>query len=230
MYNYFMHKNNNKGHRQRLLNKLIDTDWKNLSKIDIVEIFLFFSIPRKDVRKIAYDLTEKYEYIYKIISLTKEDLLQIPGINNNTYIFFRIILTLIQYLHKEQINTKENFFSMEHIIEYCKWKMCFLNYEEVRVLYFDNKSKLIKDEVIHKGTNNFVYIHTKEIIKRSLQLGAYSLILCHNHPSGDVSPSQEDIKSTLEIKTICEYLQIHLIDHLIIGGKNFYSMKQNHLI
>ncbi|OED45315.1 hypothetical protein AB836_01755 [Rickettsiales bacterium (ex Bugula neritina AB1)] len=234
MYNFninFMNNNNKeKGHRQRIFNKFFHGDGKNLDKVDIIEIFLFFSIPRKDVRKIAYELINKYEYIYKIISLPKEELLQIIGINNNTYIFFRIILIIIQYMHKEQINTREKFFSMEHVIEYCKWKMCFLNYEEVRILYFDNKNKLIKDEVIHKGTTNFVYIHTKEIIKRTLQLGACSLIVCHNHPSGDSSPSQEDINSTLDLKKICEYLQINLIDHIIIGGKCFYSMKQNNLL
>lgn len=227
-----MDNNNNyyKGHRKRLFSAFKAKDVNNLTSTEIIEMCLFFAIPRKNVKPIAHTLIKKYKYLYLILGSTKEEMLEIPGIGEQTYIFFQIILLIIQYIQKEKIYDKERFFDMEEVFAYCKWKMCYLTHEEMHVLYFNSKNQLIKDEIQSSGSINTVCIYPREIVKKCLLLGAVSIILCHNHPSGDATPSKEDINITIDLKKITSLLQIHLYDHIIIGNNNFFSMKKNGLI
>jgi DNA repair protein RadC len=221
-------KNHHKGHRQRVLNKFSPS--MELKAVEIVELCLFFSIPRKNVKPMAHALIKKYKYLHNILGAEKEDMLCIEGIGPQTYVFFQLILGILQYIQKEKIYDKERFFNMEEVLAYCKWKMCHLTHEEVRVLYFNSKNQLIKDEIQSVGSINSVAIYPREIIKKCLHLGATGIVLCHNHPSGDSTPSKEDIAVTLELQKITSLLQILLHDHIIIGDNNYFSMKHHNLI
>lgn len=218
-----------KGHRQRILKHLLKNGMNDLSILEIIELCLFFSIPRKDVKTSAYLLIEKYKYLYLILGASKEEILSISGLGYQTYLFFQLLLKIISYINEEKIYEKESFFSLEDIINYFKWKMCYLTHEEVRILYFNSKNKLIKDELQFTGTINCVNIYPREIIKRCLQIGAVSIVICHNHPSGDVNPSKEDINLTLCLKKITDLLDITIHDHIIIGQNNYFSMKKHNI-
>ena len=199
-----MNKNNKyqEGHRQRIFNKLSHLHMDNLSNIEIMEMLLTLIIPRKNVKNIAYELIKKYKNIYIILNLTKEEIISIDGLGDKTYIFFKIIFFIIQYIHKEKMYMKHTFFNLEEIISYCKWKMCSLTREELHVLYLNSKNQLIRDEINNVGSITSVSINNREIIKQCLVLGATSIILCHNHPSGDATPSKEDINITLNLQNI----------------------------
>ena len=218
------------GHRERVFNNLLNKNVDNLTNVEILELILMISIPRKNTKPIAYDLIKKYKNIYIILGLEIEELKLINNIGVKTSRFFKILLILIQFINKEKVYNKEQFFDLEEVISYCKWKMCYLNKEELRVLYLNGKNQLIRDEINNYGTTNNVSINNREIIKQCLLLGAAGIILCHNHPSGDPSPSKEDITITHELKNILNSLDIKLIDHIIIGGLNSFSMKKNNLL
>lgn len=227
-------KNNNKnhflGHRERIFNNLMNKNIDNITNIEVLELILMISIPRKDIKPIAHDLLKKYKNIYVILGLEIPELKTINNMGEKTARFLKILLILIQFIQKEKVYNKEQFFDLEEIISYCKWRMCYLNKEELRVLYLNGKNQLIRDEINNYGTINNVMINNREIVKQCLLLGATSIILCHNHPSGDPSPSKEDIKVTLELKNLLNILEINLVDHIIIGGLNSFSMKQNNIL
>lgn len=228
-----MEQNNNnyqKGHRQRTFQKFLETSIEDIPVIDIIEICLFLAVPRKNMKPTAHLLKKKFPYFYLLLGAPKEDLLSIEGVGEQVYLFFKLILSILQYTQKEKVYNKEKFFHMEDIISYCKWKMCYLTHEELRILYFNSKNQLIKDEVQNIGSINSVMIYPREIIKKCLQLGAVSIVLCHNHPSGDATPSKEDITSTLNLQKVTNLLNIYIYDHIIIGDNNYFSMKKQGIL
>jgi DNA repair protein RadC len=228
-----MKSNNNKykeGHRQRIFQKFLTENNNNLTNLEILEILLMLIIPRKNVKPIAYELINKYKNLYMVLNGEKEEIMKIEGVGCKTYRFFKIIFILIQFIQKEKIYNKQSFFNLDDIMSYCKWKMCFLTREELHILYLNSKNQLIKDEVNSYGSINSVSINNREIIKQCLNLGATSIILCHNHPSGDSSPSKEDINITINLQNLLNYLEIKLVDHIIIGGLNAFSMKKNNIL
>lgn len=214
------------GHRQRIFNNILDRGIDKFTTIEIIELCLFLVIPRKNVKPLAYRLYDKYNYLYLILGASKEDIMSVEGVGLNVYIFFQTLLKIIQTIQEEQVYEKEYFCNLEDIVSYCKWKMSFLSYEQLRVLYFNNQNKLIRDEVQGIGTLNEVSIHPREIIRRCLELGAGGIVLCHNHPSGDPTPSKEDKAATIALKKITDSLQIYLYDHIIIGENRYISMKK----
>lgn len=218
------------GHRKRMLERMITIGVGNFTTVEIIEYCLYLSIPRKNVKQIAYALYEKYNSLYFILGASKEDLLSVDGVGLHTYTTFQLLLGIIQHIQEEKIYEKEFFCTLDDVISYCKWKMVFLSQEQLRILYFNSKNHLIRDELQSIGTLNQVSIYPREILKRALELGAAGIVLCHNHPSGDVTPSKEDRDVTLKIKTIMDLLDIKLHDHIIIGENKFFSMKKNGII
>lgn len=218
------------GHRKRMLDKMLNIGVHNFTTVEIIEYCLFLSIPRKNIKPIAYKLYEKYNSLYFILGASKEDLMSLPGIGPNTYATFQLLLGIIQHIQEEKIYEKEFFCTLDDVISYCKWKMVFLTQEQLRVLYFNSKNRLIRDELQSMGTLNQVSIYPREIIKRALELGAAGIVLCHNHPSGDVTPSKEDREATMRIKQITDLLHIKLHDHIIIGENKYFSMKASGII
>jgi len=218
------------GHRKRMLEKMLNIGIANFITVEIIEYCLYLSIPRKNVKQIAYNLYEKYKSLYFIIGASKEDLLSVNGVGIYTYTTFQLLLGIIQHIQEEKIYEKEFFCTLEDVVAYCKWKMVFLTQEQLRVLYFNSKHYLIRDELQSMGTINQVSIYPREILKRAFELGAAGIVLCHNHPSGDVAPSKEDREATLRIKKIMDLLDIKLHDHIIIGEDKFFSMKAYNII
>jgi DNA repair protein RadC len=221
--------NHHIGHRDRAFNNILNKDVNSISNVEILEIILMISIPRKNVKPIVHNLIKKYKNIYMILGTEASQLKLIDNIGEKTVRFLKILLLLLQFISKEKVYNKEQFFDLEEVIAYCKWKMSYLNKEELRVLYLNVKNQLIMDEVNNYGTINSVSINNREIVKQSLLLGATGIILCHNHPSGDPTPSKEDINITHQLKKILDMLEIKLIDHIIIGGLNSFSMKKNQI-
>lgn len=218
------------GHRKRLLHILLTNKNHVFTEEELLELCLFFAIPRKNVKPLVHALLSRYKYLYAILGAPAEELCSICGVGPQTYMFFQVILLVIQQVQKEKIYDKESFFNIEEVISYCKWKMCYLTREELRVLYFNGKNRLIKDEVQAVGSINHVSIYPREVVKKCLEIGAMGIVLCHNHPSGDATPSREDITATLELQKITSLLNIVIHDHIIIGDNNWFSMKRKGLI
>lgn len=219
-------KNLRSGHRQRMIKKfLVNAD--NFSKSDLIEMILFLCIPRKDVKDLALLLNDKFSSILALLSANTDTLLGMEGIGESTAYTIKLIYKLIEQILLEKIEKKDIINNFHQLIEYCKIQCAEKNYEELRIIYLNSKNYIISSEVCSKGTISMVNIYPREIIKRCLELSAVSVILVHNHPSGDPSPSEEDILVTQHLNEKLSVLKITLYDHLIIGKDNFYSLRQN---
>lgn len=215
-----------KGHRKRLIKKFL-THSENFNKSDILEIILFLTIPRKDTKTIAKNLDNIYPDLLSLCSAETEELQRINGLGENSILFIKLIYELALRISQEKLQKKDCLNCFNDLINYCKLNLGTKKHEELRVIFLTVKNTIIKDELLFKGTLSAVNVYPREIVKKSLDLGAAKLILVHNHPSGDPSPSSEDVELTKNIQKILKNINIELLDHLVIGGSSFISFRTN---
>lgn len=219
------------GHRKRLKNKVINSNMQSLPDYELLEILLFFSIPRRDVKSLAKNLLHNFGSIATMLYADKNKLLQFSNININTYTIFLIIRELIERILKERINQKNIISSWNALIDYLKYTMGNLQIEQFRVLFLNKKNMIISDEIMSVGTLDQAPVYPREVIKKALFFEASAIILAHNHPSGSVKPSRNDIDLTNKIAECCRAVNIILHDHIIIShGNQYYSFKSNLLL
>lgn len=211
------------GHRQRLRERFIANP-KGLQDYELLEVVLGLAIPRRDVKALAKELLAEYGDLWSLVR-APADRLEQSGLSENTGVALRAIGELAERGLRAQIKERPVISSWEQLLAYCQAAMGSEREEQFRLLFLDNKNRLMADEVQHKGTVNHTQAYPREIVKRALDLGASALILVHNHPSGDPTPSQADIKLTKEIVTAATALGIRIHDHLIIGRGQHSSMK-----
>ncbi len=214
------------GHRQRMIKRFL-TNSDNFTKTDLIEIMLFLAINRRDVKELAINLNNKFPSLLSLLSTDNSSLLSIDGIGEKTVSIIKLIYALIEFILKEKIEKKDIINNFQQLMNYCKIQCAEKNYEELRILYLNSKNYVITDEICSKGTVSVVNVYPREIIKRCLDLSAVSIIMVHNHPSGDPTPSEEDIFVTKNLNEKLQVLKINLYDHIIIGKDNFYSLRQN---
>lgn len=226
-YNYSMQISSKLGHRKRLKEKFLSMDDLsiNIPDYELLELLLFFSIPRCDTNDLAKDLLKEFKTINNVIYADKGQLLEVKGIGENTVLLIKIIKTIMHKVLQDPLKDKPVLNSILKVIEYARISMGNLKIEILKILFLDTKNQLISDENIQRGTVNQTPVYIREIIKRALDLGAASLIMLHNHPSGDLTPSSNDIFITKQLKEACDKLGITLHDHLIIGRYTHKSMK-----
>ncbi len=215
------------GHRQRLREKFLINLGEDFKDYELIELILFNLIPRRDVKPIAKSLIKKFGNFSNIINASIEELISIDGIKETSAIGLKLFkVSNIRFL-KQSIENKENLLinSFDSLIDYCRETIANEISEITKVLFLDSKNKLIKDEIQNKGTVNHTAIYSREVVKRALDLGASAIILVHNHPSGDVTPSKNDVDITKKIFEACKAFDIILHDHIIISKSNYYSFK-----
>ncbi len=211
------------GHRQRLRERFVANP-KGLQDYELLEVVLGLAIPRRDVKALAKELLAEYGDLWSLVR-APADRLEQSGLSENTSVALRAIGELAERGLRAQIKERPVISSWEQLLAYCQAAMGAEREEQFRLLFLDNKNRLMADEVQHKGTVNHTQAYPREIVKRALDLGASALILVHNHPSGDPTPSQADIKLTKEIVTAATALGLRIHDHLIIGRGQHSSMK-----
>lgn len=192
------------GHRKRVKERFVTSGAANFSDYELLELMLFSSIPRKDVKPLAKKLLENFNSITDLINIDKERLLSISGTNENLYINFAIVRELINRALKQKIINKNIIASWGSLIDYLKVNMGNMRLEQFRVLFLNKKNILIADEVLSQGTIDQAAVYPREIIKRALFNEASNIILVHNHPSGSPDPSKADIDMTNIIVDMCK--------------------------
>lgn len=204
--------------------KLLKYGKSHLTQVELLALLLKTGTKEKNVLELSREILDTFTS-QELVNIDVETISQIKGISNAKASEIVAVFELSKRL-QESINYKETFASSEEIYEYAKHSMQTKTHEEMRVLYLNVKNKLIKDEVVATGSIHFVHIDIRKIVKRALDLQASSIIVMHNHPSGDVEPSSADIEITTQLLNACELLQIKLLDHLIISNldyKSFYD-------
>ncbi|MEM9433556.1 MAG: DNA repair protein RadC [Pseudomonadota bacterium] len=218
------------GHRQRLRDRFLSGGADAVPDYELLELILFRSIPRKEVKPIAKRLLARFGDFNQVIAAPYAQLCTIEGIGHAAAQDLKIVEAAAHRMAQSKIIRREVLSSWEALLDYCKTRMSNLQQEQFRVLYLDRKNTLIADEAQASGTVDHVPVYPREVIKRALELNASALILVHNHPSGDPSPSEADIYMTDMIATGASALGLTIHDHLIIGKSDVYSFKSSGLI
>lgn len=218
------------GHRDRLRERFLQSMGKDMPDYELLELLLFQAIPRKDVKPIAKKLLVEFDGINNIMTAPPEQLAEKGGISINAAIGLNAIYAVSLRMGQRSIENRPIITAWDDLISYCHSAMAHEKIEQFRILFLNNKNILIKDEVQQTGTVNHTPVYPREVIKRSLELGATALILVHNHPSGDPTPSKEDIIMTENIIEAGDIVNITVHDHIIIGKNDTFSMKNSGLI
>ncbi|MDA0663799.1 MAG: DNA repair protein RadC [Proteobacteria bacterium] len=205
------------GHRERLRQRFAETDGNGMPDYEILELLLALAIPRGDVKPVAKALMDRFGSLGDVLSAESEALIQIKGIGDSAATALKVVRAAGLRLSRQQITKRDVIGSWDQLLAYCKAAMGYQKIEQLRILFLDRKNVLIADEVQQQGTVDHTPLYPREVVKRALELGASAIILVHNHPSGDPTPSRADIEMTRQVKDICEKLGIALHDHVIIG-------------
>lgn len=213
------------GHRDRLKNKVLTFGSDVLQDYELLELLLTYSIPRKDVKPLAKELISVFGSFAAVLNASPEELKQVKGIKDSSSVLIAAVHSAALRIAKNQFSNGPVIKDWNALIEYCKIDMGQKKNECLRVIFLDARSRLIKDEILQKGSINQTPVYPREIAKRALDLGAASIVMVHNHPACDMRPSKNDIKMTETVKKALTALDIELIDHIIISKTGHFSFK-----
>ena len=218
------------GHRERLRDRFRTAGGDSLADYELLELVLFRAIPRRDVKPLAKALLVRFGSFAEVVAARPERLKEIEGMSDAAIIEVKIVQQAAKRFAKSNLDKRQSLTSFSAVLDYCRTAMAFLDREEFRILFLDKKNVLIADEVQSIGTVDHAPVYPREVMRRALELNATAMILVHNHPSGDPSPSGPDIQLTQEIVALGKSLNVAVHDHLIIGRDGFTSFKGLQLI
>jgi DNA repair protein RadC len=218
------------GHRMRLRERFHGAGPDALSDYELLEMVLFAAKPRGDVKPLAKTLLKMFGSFAEVMHAPAARLREIDGVGEATITQLKLIAAAASRIAKGQLRRRTMLSSWNDVIEYCRTSMAFADKEQFRILFLDKRNQLIADEVQQTGTVDHTPVYPREVIKRALELSATAILLVHNHPSGDPTPSQADIHMTKAIIDIAGPLGISVHDHIIVGKNGHASMKGLKLI
>ncbi|MEL6219113.1 MAG: DNA repair protein RadC [Pseudomonadota bacterium] len=218
------------GHRERLRTRFLEANGAGLPDYELMEMILFNAIPRVDVKPLAKRLIAEFGSFDKAIAASKHQLERVPGVNPKVYFQFRLMAATARRLTRSKIVDRPIIGSWTQLIEFCNVLLASREVEEFWVLFLDKKNILIQEENLAVGSVDHVPVYPRQVAKRALELNATALILIHNHPSGDPTPSADDIRMTQEIEEACRIVGAVVHDHVIIGKGRHTSLRQQQLI
>ncbi|RKX68152.1 hypothetical protein DRP44_00305 [candidate division TA06 bacterium] len=218
------------GHRKRLREKLVRAGIESLNDYEIVELLLTLGTPRKDCKSIAKELIKEFKSIHDIIYADDEELLKIKGIGRHNIFGIKLARGIIETFHKTKLMRKSRIKNAKDLVDYLYSSMGFLNREIFKTVFLNVKNEIIKIDDLFVGTVNESPVYPREIMRKAFIYNAVSIIIVHNHPSGDVTPSRGDILVTEKIKNICDTMDISLLDHIIIGKDKYYSFAEERIL
>jgi DNA repair protein RadC len=219
------------GHRQRLRDRFTNAGPGALHDYELLELVLFNAIPRRDTKPIAKALLRRFNGSFaEVISAPPTLLREVKGVGDSVVHQFRLVREAALRLARVELDKRDVLSSWDAVLEYCRARMGLEAVEQLRILFLDRKNHLIADEVQQSGTVDHTPAYPREVVKRALELSASAVILVHNHPSGDPTPSRADVDMTRQIADAAKPLGIAVHDHLIVGRNGHSSLKAMKLI
>ena len=213
------------GHRERLRTRFMKSGADALADYELLELILFQARPRGDVKPLAKALIKRFGSFAEVVSAPADRLREIEGIGDATVIALKSVQAAALKLMQGRVLQQPTLASWTALMDYCRASMAYDPNEQFRILFLDRKNVLIADEVQQSGTVDHTPVYPREVIKRALELGASAIIMVHNHPSGDPTPSKADIEMTNQVKEAGEKLGVILHDHIVIGRSGDASFK-----
>lgn len=213
------------GHRERLRARFKKVGVDGVQDYELLELILFRAIPRRDVKPLAKELIAAFGGFPQVVAAPIERLKEIKGVSENVAQELKIVQAAAIKLSQARILKRPVISSWNDLLSYCRAAMADEKTELFRILFLDKKNILIADEVQQRGTVDHTPVYPREVVKRALELGASAIILVHNHPSGDPTPSRADVEMTNQIVKAAAALNIRVHDHLVIGHEKYASFK-----
>ena len=218
------------GHRKRLRDRFIAVGADALADYELLEMILFGARPRGDMKPLAKQLLRRFGSFPEVIAAPPELLRKIDGVGDAVIAEFKLIQAAAARLMRAEITRRPVLSSWSAVLDYCRAAQAFADIEQFRILFLDKRNQLIADEVQQKGTVDHTPVYPREVVKRALELSATAVVLVHNHPSGDPTPSRADIQMTQAIIDVAKPLGIAVHDHIIVGRDGHASLKGLKLI
>ena len=212
-------------HRKRLRSRFMEGGATAMPDYELLELVLFRAIPRQDVKPLARLLLDTFGDFNRVITASVARLLMVRGVGETVVQELKIVEAAAQRMMRARVSNRPILSSWDALLDYCHTTMAHRETEQFRILFLDRKNVLVADEEQAKGTVDHVPVYPREVVKRALELHASELILVHNHPSGDPTPSEADISMTAQVQDACQTLGIVLHDHLIIGKSRELSFR-----
>jgi DNA repair protein RadC len=218
------------GHRERLRGRFREAGPEAVSDYELLELLLFRAQPRRDVKPLAKTLLETFGSFAEVISAPEKRLAEVKGLGQAGIAELKIVQAAASRFLRGAVKKRPALSSSASVLDYCRSAQAFAEREEFRILFLDKRNQLIADEVQQTGTVDHTPVYPREVVKRALELSATAIILVHNHPSGDPTPSHADIQMTKQIVAVAGPLGIAVHDHLIVGKDGHASLKGLRLI
>jgi len=225
-------KRNTDGHRSRLRKRFETAGIKGLADYEIVELLLTLCIPRKDVKQPAKALVEKFGNLRNILNTPHKEIASIPGIGSVAPTAFKIIRETAELYLLQSAENLPVLNNSDRLEKFWMSRLSHLTNEVFEIGCLDNRYRLIKNGVqrLEEGTIDYTIVYPRKVMEYALKSAASAIVLAHNHPSGAAKPSDHDIKLTQSLINAATTLNIEIVDHLIIAGKEIFSFRRNGLI
>lgn len=218
------------GHRQRLKERFVSAGPESLPDYELLELVLFNAIPRRDTKPVAKRLLARFGSFAEVINAPPERLKEVKGVGDAAVMQLKLVRAGALRLMQGGIMQRPVLASWSAVLDYCRAAMGFQAREQFRILFLDKKNRLVADEVQQEGTVDHTPVYIREVVKRALELSASAIVLVHNHPSGDPTPSRADIDMTKQIVDAARPLGITIHDHVIVGRQGHASFKALRLL
>jgi DNA repair protein RadC len=213
------------GHRARLRSRFDQAQGIGLAEYELLELILFLALPRGDTKPLAKSLIQKFGSLAALVKAEDRLILETPGVGSSVLHVIKLMQAVMAKILQQEMMEKPILASWQSVLDYCKATMAYDQRETVRLLFLDRKNKIIADELQQTGTVDHAPLYPREVVKRALDLGASALIIVHNHPSGDPTPSRCDIDITHKVQEAARHLGVQVHDHIIIGKGQHTSLK-----
>jgi DNA repair protein RadC len=213
------------GHRERLKARFREKGADSVADYELLELLLFQVVPRRDTKPLAKELLTKFGSFSEVIAAPEARLREFDGVGDAIVHHFKLVKAAVERFTKSEIAQRPSLDSWKSVIDYCKAAMAYEPIEHFRILFLNKRNQLIADEVQQRGTVDHTPVYPREVVKRALELSATAIILVHNHPSGDPTPSNADIQMTKQVVDIAKPLGILVHDHIIVGKGGHASFR-----
>jgi DNA repair protein RadC len=218
------------GHRERLRERFREAGPDALSDYELLEAVLFRAQPRRDVKPLAKTLIATFGSFAEVISAPVARLAEVKGLGNASITELKLVQAAASRLLRGEVKKRPALSSWSAVLDYCRTAQAFADKEQFRILFLDKRNQLIADEVQQTGAVDHTPVYPREVVKRALELSATALVLVHNHPSGDPTPSHADVQMTQQIIAVASPLGISVHDHIVVGREGHASLKGLKLI
>jgi len=213
------------GHRQRLRERFLKGGNDAVADYEILELLLFAALPRRDVKALAKTLLARFGGLPEVFAAEPARLREVSGVGDTVIAILNVVEAASHRALQQQVLDRPVISSWQALLDYCKVAMQHNKTEQFRILFLDRKNVMIADELQQQGTVDHTPVYPREVVRRALDLGASAIVMVHNHPSGDPTPSPQDIQTTNQVVEAAKALGISVHDHIIIGRKAHASFK-----